>query len=82
LALVIAAIVGPRFYKYGKRNTILWNNLVLLVGTAFSCYDALWSLVLGRTIFGLGAGYFALICPKFLNEVVPTEYKGSFGSSV
>jgi len=82
LALVISAVVGPKFYKYGKRKTMLWNNLIILVGVAFSCIDGLWSLVLGRTIVGLAAGYFALACPKYLNEFVPTEYKGSFGSSV
>lgn len=56
--------------------------MIILIGVVFSCIDGLWSLVLGRTIFGLGAGYFALACPNFLNEFVPTEYKGSFGSSV
>mmetsp|Transcript_48709 Transcript_48709/g.66228 ORF Transcript_48709/g.66228 Transcript_48709/m.66228 type:complete len:81 (-) Transcript_48709:49-291(-) len=80
--MVIAAVIGPRFLVYGKRKTMLWNNVLLLIGTALSIIDLFWCMVLGRFIFGLACGYFALACPKYLNEVIPVEYKGSFGSSV
>lgn len=80
--MVLAAVIGPKFLVYGKRKTMLWNNVLLLIGTAFSCIDVFWCMVFGRFLFGFAAGYFALACPKFLNEVIPIEYKGSFGSSV
>mmetsp|Transcript_115680 Transcript_115680/g.160525 ORF Transcript_115680/g.160525 Transcript_115680/m.160525 type:complete len:114 (+) Transcript_115680:420-761(+) len=70
------------FLKYGKRRTMIFNTLLCFVGTAFSVLGSVWSLCLGRFICGVSAGYFALVCPKFINETVPTEMKGSMGSMV
>lgn len=58
------------------------NIFLGLVGTAFSVIDAVWALCIGRFICGVSAGYFALACPKFINETVPIEMKGSMGSMV
>lgn len=58
------------------------NTLVYLVGTVFSVIDSVWCLCIGRFICGVSAGYFALTCPKYINETVPIEMKGSMGSMV
>jgi len=61
---------------------MILNILLGLVGSAFSVIDAVWALCIGRFICGVSAGYFALACPKFINETVPIEMKGSMGSMV
>ena len=34
----------------------------------------------GRFFWGICAGSFTVMCPKFLNEYLPIELKGSFGA--
>lgn len=61
---------------------MIFNTLLCFVGSAFSIIEGVWALCLGRFLCGVSAGYFALVCPKFINETVPTEMKGSMGSMV
>lgn len=82
VALVVTSFIAPFFLKYGKRRTMIFNTLLCFVGSAFSVIDGVWSLCIGRFICGVSAGYFALACPKFINETVPLEMKGSMGSMV
>ena len=37
-------------------------------------------IAVGRFFWGICAGSFTVMCPKFLNEYLPIELKGSFGA--
>jgi len=40
----------------------------------------LYILNVGRFIWGLAFGSFSVVCAKFISEIAPPEYSGSFGA--
>ena len=39
-----------------------------------------YSLCSGRFLFGVAAGMYSVVVPKFINETAPIELKGSYGA--
>ena len=63
------------------------TNLLLCVGVGISlisddAYTLWYTLCIGRFIWGLALGTFNVISAKFVNEISPIEYKGSFGATL
>lgn len=58
---------------------MFYSNLVLSVGSAICLVENIWVILIGRLIWGIGAGTFVVFVPKFINETAPNEYKGSYG---
>jgi MFS family permease len=59
---------------------ILATNLLVIASAGLTLIDNSLMILIGRFFFGLAIGTFSLICPKFVNELVPLEYKGSLGT--
>lgn len=66
--------------RYGKWNMIVANNILLLVATLICMFNNPWVILFGRFLYGMSAGTFTVMVPKFINEVAPSEYKGPFGA--
>ena len=63
------------------------TNLILCIGVGISLISAeeetlFYTLCIGRFIWGLAVGTFNVISAKFVNEISPIEYKGSFGATL
>ena len=54
-------------------------NALVISGCGISLINNIWVILVGRFIWGLGAGSFTVFVPKFINETAPTEKKGTFG---
>ena len=89
--LVFGAAVGALscsyFLKYGKLRLMYATNLILCIGVGISLISAeketlFYTLCIGRFIWGLAVGTFNVISAKFVNEISPIEYKGSFGATL
>ena len=52
--------------------------MILAVGIMM--FDEPYVILVGRFIYGMSCGAFTVICPKFISEVAPTEYKGPYGA--
>ena len=63
----------------GRRTAMLILNGVIAVGIGITMVEALWSFLLGRFIFGFGAGTFSVISPMFISEICPPELTGPLG---
>lgn len=37
-------------------------------------------MLTGRFLWGMAAGVYTVLVPKFINETAPNEYKGPFGA--
>jgi|LauGreDrversion4_2_1035121.scaffolds.fasta_scaffold202059_3 MFS family permease len=59
---------------------IIANNLLLLIAVSICMINNPWVILFGRFLYGMSAGTFTVMCPKFISEVAPTEYKGVFGA--
>jgi len=61
---------------------ILITNIFVVVGAAISVIkesDYYICLFVGRFIYGLSGGAFAVYCTKYISEVTPTEISGPIG---
>lgn len=59
---------------------IIANNILLLIAVGICMINNPWIILPGRFLYGMCAGTFTVLCPKFISEVAPTEYKGPFGA--
>ena len=80
----IGGILGS---KIGRKNTLLCNNIFLVVGCLlqfFTFQIRTWSyiwIMIGRFINGIGCGVQATVSPTYLMETAPEHLKGAFGCS-
>ena len=80
----IGGILGS---KIGRKNTLLCNNIFLVVGCLlqfftfqFRTWSYIW-IMIGRFINGIGCGVQATVSPTYLMETAPEHLKGAFGCS-
>lgn len=74
-----ALFAGP-LASYGKWNCLMISNVVVILGSGITIIQNYPCLVIGRTLYGVAAGAFAVFCPKYIAEVSPTEVKGPAGA--
>ena len=73
-------IAGIPAERWGKLRAMHVTNLILIVGCALSCYQSMAVILAGKFLFGFAAGAFSVFVPSFINELVPNEIKGTYGS--
>ena len=74
------ALFSGVFTKYGKKRMIQVLNVILLCAVAVCMVNSIYVIAVGRFFWGVCAGSYTVMCPKFLNEYLPIELKGSFGA--
>jgi len=77
----LGALFSGALLSKGRWNCLVAFNFVLILGSTCTIFfDQLWLLCIGRFLFGISAGAFTVICPKYIAEVSPTEYTGFGGA--
>ncbi|MGI3900670.1 MAG: sugar porter family MFS transporter [Janthinobacterium lividum] len=80
-AAVAAAFAGSVSDRYGRRPVILVTALIFVVGSLVSAFaTALWMLLVGRLLVGLGIGVSSMLAPLYLSETAPAENRGAMVS--
>jgi MFS family permease len=67
------------FAKYGKWKMIVFNNIIVAVGSAICLIPNSYAIAAGRFIYGFAAGAFSVFVPLYINETAPVEIKGPLG---
>ena len=80
VGVTIGALFSGAFTKYGKKRMILVLNIILLIAIGICMVNNIYVITFGRFFWGLAAGSFTVMCPKYLNEFVPIEKKGPYGA--
>lgn len=78
-AAVGAFLAGILSY-YGRRTTILIANGFVILGGGLCLGQSIYLLIIGRLIKGFAIGIFSVITPIFIQEIAPTDLKGSYGA--
>jgi MFS family permease len=81
VGLAVGSLGSAPFTRFGKKNCILINNILLMIGCGLTLVQMKEVVAAGRFIFGLTGGAFSVFVPSFINEITPTELKGPFGSA-
>lgn len=74
-----AVLAGGPLASYGRWQCLLFSNIAVLLGGAFSIIQNYYCLLIGRFFAGLSAGFFSFYCPKYISETAPVEIKGPLG---
>uniref|UniRef100_A0A8C7E9H5 Solute carrier family 2, facilitated glucose transporter member 5 n=1 Tax=Nothoprocta perdicaria TaxID=30464 RepID=A0A8C7E9H5_NOTPE len=81
--LVGAIIVTPIVKFFGRKRTLLLNNVFAVVAALLMSLSMLAGsfemLILGRIIMGVDAGISLSALPMYLSEISPKEIRGSLG---
>lgn len=67
--------------KFGRRNSILLNSLLIFIGISLMTFSKLMSsyesLIIGRLIIGFCCGLYTNLVPMFLSEIATTPHRGA-----
>ncbi|KAJ9145847.1 hypothetical protein P3X46_028179 [Hevea brasiliensis] len=82
-SLYIAALVASIFAswitkKLGRKISMLLGGLIFLAGAAINAgAQAVWMLILGRILLGIGVGFSIQAVPLYVSEMAPYRHRGS-----
>ncbi|XP_032079852.1 solute carrier family 2, facilitated glucose transporter member 9 isoform X2 [Thamnophis elegans] len=81
--LVGASIVTPAVKYFGRKRTLLLNNVFAIVAALLMSFSLLAGIlemfILGRFIMGIDAGVSLSALPMYLSEISPKQIRGSLG---
>lgn len=76
-----AAVAGRTSDYIGRRYTMVLAGFIFFVGAFLMGFANNYvSLMLGKSIIGLGTGYALVVSPVYITEVSPTSSRGFFTS--
>src|SRR5690349_13175841 len=75
---VLGALVGAwPTDRFGRKPTLLMIGLLYVVSALWSALaNDVYSLILARTIGGLGIGISTVAAPLYISEIAPPQYRG------
>lgn len=80
-AMIGSLLSGYMADKIGRRKTIIWNNMVMLLASLFAAFgDSVFMLTMSRFILGLGVGISSVIPGLYLTEISPAHIRGKLGA--
>lgn len=82
-SVLIGAILGAlgtsKFLdKYGRRKLLIWASIIFTIGALGSGFaPEYWTLLVTRTILGIGVGITSALIPAYLHELAPKKMHGA-----
>ena len=78
LGMTIGACSGGALMKIGRRRAVLIACFFGIIGVIITSFLTFETLIIGRLIYGFSAGLFSSMCPRFLDETIPTHLYDRF----
>lgn len=80
LGAMISSIGTGYLMPFGKWKLFHLNNLLLICASSLSLIEFIPLQMACRFFYGMAAGAFTVMVPKFINETAPQELKGPYGA--
>ena len=80
LGAMISSIGTGYLMPFGKWKLLHLNNLLLICASSLSLIECIPIQMVCRFFYGMAAGAFTVMVPKFINETAPQELKGPYGA--
>lgn len=79
LAALISSIMAATVTrKFGRKLSMLFGGIVFFAGALINgLAQAVWMLILGRILLGVGIGFANQSVPLYLSEMAPYKYRGA-----
>ena len=71
--IACGTMFGASMMKSGRRLPIILFNIVGIAGCFLSIIDFYVVMMLGKFLFGMGAGVLIAVAPRMLEETIPHE---------
>eukprot|EP00128_Syssomonas_multiformis_P015955 Colp12_sorted_trinity150504_noHs@26012 len=79
--LVSGSTGGLIAERFGRKKTMLLNNLTVLLAAGLTCFAThVGMLIAGRFVVGLASGMATVVVPMYLSEIAPVHLRGGFGT--
>ncbi len=79
-AMISSIGTGYLMFFFGKWKLFHLNNLLLICASSLSLIECIPLQMACRFFYGMAAGAFTVMVPKFINETAPHELKGPYGA--
>lgn len=76
---LIGALFGGPVLALGRWESLIIANICIIIGTSLSLIPVFSILLIGKFIYGLGAGAFNVFAPKMISEMAPNEINALAG---
>ena len=80
LGFLIGSLLGGQLIKYGRRKIIIIFNIIAMIATSMCMILDIYSIMLGRCLFGICCGTFMVAVPKYIDETCPKSELSLFGT--
>ncbi|PGG95785.1 hypothetical protein AJ79_09871 [Helicocarpus griseus UAMH5409] len=76
-ALFVSPFAGILGDKLGRKPVILIADVLFVIGALWqAASSSVWSMILGRSLIGLGVGAASLVTPLYISELSPPDIRG------
>lgn len=80
-ALLGAIISGWLTDRFGRKNLLIVDAIIFIIGTLGSSFAThLSALIISRIIVGIAIGIASYIAPLYISEIAPAKYRGALVS--
>lgn len=73
VGLAFGSIISGKIVGKGRRNAILMFECFVIIAVLFTMVQSLFTLCLGRFMFGISGGVLNVVMSISMNETVPIE---------
>lgn len=80
VGLGIGSFLGGFVVQKGRREMILIMNILGAFGTGITLIEEFYAIVAGKTIFAIATGVLLVAAPLILEETIPVQAAGIYGS--
>ena len=76
--IVSSLSAGMLAERFGRKRLIVASAAIFLVAIPVVCLSEhlLWTMLLGRVLQGMSAGYMSVVMPMYLTETLPADMRG------
>ena len=69
--ITVGSTFGAAMMKSGRRLPLILFNVVGMIGCILSIFDNYAIMMIGKFLFGMGAGVLIAVAPRMLEETIP-----------
>ena len=80
IGLTIGSLTAGFSLVYGRRKTLIFWEVVALIGCGLTLIRNLATICIGRFILGVASGMLNVACGKSIDETAPVHLQGAFGA--
>ena len=76
--MIIGSFAAGFFVKGGRRKSIIWMSVLCIFGIVPTLFLNVWSIIIGKFIYGFSASVIIVASSLYLQETVPVEKSATF----